>query len=146
MLNLKDTGDSVSSEEGRILKPCSAPRDLIDQLVVSFENFLEEVPTEESGKGQESLPGGEKNEYVTSPYRPHCAPGDSPLGRAQHPCPGGPEGSGPAAGERLPGSAASPGPAQVGEEGLPTLYLKNSLTTREFLGSEKLPDQTKREI
>lgn len=123
--------NSVSSEEDRILKPCSAPRDLVDKLVVNFENFLEEVPTEASGQGQASLPGGEKNEYVTAPYRLCGGPGDSPPGRAQPPRPRRPEGS---------------GPAQGGEEGLPTLYLKNSVTTRELLVTEKLPDQTKREI
>ncbi|XP_036134695.1 interleukin-31 receptor subunit alpha [Molossus molossus] len=141
-----NTDASVSSEEDRILKPGAAPRDLVDKLVVNFENFLDEVPTGAPGKGQESVPGGEENEYVTSPYRPYWAPGDSPVGPAQRLCPGRPEGSGPAAGQQLPRSAPGPGPGQAGEEGPQTLYLKNSVTTREFLVSANPPDQTKREI
>ncbi|EPY78925.1 interleukin-31 receptor subunit alpha [Camelus ferus] len=60
-LNLKEFDDSVNTED-RILKPRSASSDLIDKLVVNFETLLEEVSTEERGKGQESIWGGEENE------------------------------------------------------------------------------------
>ncbi|XP_016055288.1 PREDICTED: interleukin-31 receptor subunit alpha [Miniopterus natalensis] len=78
--DLKDKGkeadDPASTEDERILKPWPAPSDLIDKLVVNFENFLEEVSAEEPGKGQEQAPGGERNEYVAAPY---CAPVQRPV-------------------------------------------------------------------
>ena len=79
----------MNTEEDRILKLCSAPSDFIDKLVVTFENVLEELSTEEPEKGQENTLGGEKNEYVTSPYRPYCPPvsTETPPRRSQHPSP-----------------------------------------------------------
>ncbi|XP_006187435.1 interleukin-31 receptor subunit alpha [Camelus dromedarius] len=146
-LNLKEFDDSVNTED-RILKPRSASSDLIDKLVVNFETLLEEVSTEERGKGQESIWGGEENEYVTSPYRPYCPPfsPEIPPGKFQHPCSGMPEGSSSEVREQLLPSAQSLGPDQLCEEGAPNPYLKNSVTAREFLVSEKLPDQTQREF
>lgn len=154
-LNLNEFDDSLNTEEDRILKLRSAPKDFIDKLVVNFENFLEDVSTEESGKAQENILAGEKNEYVTSPYRPYCAPGESfveppisteiPYRKFQHPYSGMLEETFSEA-EELVYSAQSLGPDDVCEEGAPTPYLKNSVVSREFLMSEKLPDQTKREV
>ncbi|XP_029797067.1 interleukin-31 receptor subunit alpha [Suricata suricatta] len=62
-LNLKESEDPVNMEEERVLKPCFAPSDLIDKLVVNFGNFLEEVSTEELGKGQENILREEKNDF-----------------------------------------------------------------------------------
>ncbi|XP_066109660.1 interleukin-31 receptor subunit alpha isoform X2 [Saccopteryx bilineata] len=149
-LYLKEYDNPVNTEDG-VLKPCPAPRDLIDKLVVNFENFLEDVSTEESGKGQDNNLGGEKNEYVASPYRPYCPPTKSfteppasteiPARKSQ------PLGSGrPEAREQLVSPAQSVGPAGLRVEEAPNPYLKNSVTTREFLVSEKLPGQAKREI
>uniref|UniRef100_G1STW9 Interleukin-31 receptor subunit alpha n=1 Tax=Oryctolagus cuniculus TaxID=9986 RepID=G1STW9_RABIT len=148
--NLKELDDAGNTED-RILKSCSAPSDLIDKLVVNFENFLEDVSTGEAGKGWESIWGGEKNEYVTPPSRRDCPPGRSvegalplteplPAGLTQHLLPttrGG--GCSEAPGQPLP---SGPG---LGEDDAPTLYLKNSVTTREFLVSEVLPDHTERQ-
>ncbi|XP_058420050.1 interleukin-31 receptor subunit alpha [Diceros bicornis minor] len=155
-LNVKEFDESVNTHEERILKPCSAPSDLIDKLVVNIENFLEEVSTEEPGKGQENILGGEKNEYVTSPYRPYCPSGKNfkepsisteiPSGKSQYLCSGMPEGNCSEAKEQLLSSASSLGPDHLCEERAPNPYLKNSVTTREFLVSEKLPDQTEREV
>ncbi|ELK12196.1 Interleukin-31 receptor A [Pteropus alecto] len=152
-LNLNGIDDSLNMEGDRILKPCSAPRDLIDKLVVNFENFLEEVSTEESGKCQENILGGEKNEYVTSPYRPYCSLGktftEPPIStealpqKPQYLCSGMPEEVCSEAGEQPLSSAQSLGPDHLCEDGTPNPYLKNSLATREFLMSEQLPDQTK---
>lgn len=154
-LNRNDFDDSLNTEEDRILKPCSSPRDFIDKLVVNFENFLEEVSTEESGKGQKNILGGEKNEYVISPCRPYCPPGkdfaERPLStkissrKSQNPCSGMLEGTCSEAKKQLLSSAQSVGPDHLCEEGTPNPYLKNSVTTGEFFMSEKLLDQTKRE-
>nr|XP_019598518.1 PREDICTED: interleukin-31 receptor subunit alpha [Rhinolophus sinicus] len=154
-LNLNEFDDSLNMEEDRILKLRSAPKDFIDKLVVNFENFLEDVSTEESGKSQENILAGEKNEYVTSPYRPYCPPGESfveppisteiPYRKFQHPYSGMLEETFSEA-EELVYSAQSLGPDDVCEEGAPTPYLKNSVVSREFLMSEKLPDQTTREV
>ncbi|EPQ12634.1 Interleukin-31 receptor subunit alpha, partial [Myotis brandtii] len=70
-LHLREVDDAVSAED-RILKPWAAPRDLIDKVVVNFGNFLEEDSAEEAEKGQENILGGDKNEYVISPFRPYC--------------------------------------------------------------------------
>lgn len=153
---MKEFDDSVNMEEERILKPCSVPSDLIDKLVVDFENFLEEFSTEEPGKGQENILGGEKNEYVTSPYRPYCPTGkqfkelplstEIPSRKSQCLSSGVPEGTSSEDKEQLLSSASSLGLDHLCEEGAPNPYLKNSVTTREFLVPEKLPDQTKREV
>lgn len=152
-LNRNGIDDSLNMEGDRILKPCSAPRDLIDKLVVNFENFLEEVSTEESGKGQENILGGEENEYVTSPYRPYCSHRktftEPPISTEAAPrkpqclCSGMPGGLCSEAGERPLPSAQSSGPDLLCEDSTPNPYLKNTLATREFLPSEPLPDQTK---
>ncbi|CAK6444085.1 unnamed protein product [Pipistrellus nathusii] len=245
----KEVDDALSTEDSAL-----KPSDLIDKLAVNFENFLEEVSTEEAGKGQESMLGGDTNEYVTSPFRPYCilkpfteaeapptaaeapptaaevtptaaevtptaaeAPptaaeipptvSEGPLTAAEAPpteaevpptaaeapptvsevpltaakatptaaeappmaaeapptspkapptvaeapprepqrlCSGSREGTSPEAEEQLVPSARRPGPASACQEGAPTPYLKNSVTTREFLVSAELPDQTKR--
>ncbi|XP_045695841.1 interleukin-31 receptor subunit alpha [Phyllostomus hastatus] len=145
--------DSVTAE-GRALKPRPAPSDLIDKLVVNFGSFLEEVSSEESGKGRENILGGENNEYVTCPARPPCPPGRSPGGppTAAEAAPGKPQpggsgrqaGTGPGDSQPLP-PAQGAGPARVPGEGVPNPYLKNSVTTREFLVSETLPDHGRRE-
>ncbi|XP_054431342.1 interleukin-31 receptor subunit alpha [Pteronotus mesoamericanus] len=149
-LNLKEFEDSVNMQD-RILKPCSAPRDLIDKVVVNFENFLEEASTEESAKGQENILGGETNEYVTSPLRLYSPPGRSsgePLLAAEvaprEPQP--PRSRRPGGEEPLLPSAQGAGPARALEDGAANPYLKNSVTTREFLASETRPGQTPRGI
>ncbi|XP_006149048.1 interleukin-31 receptor subunit alpha isoform X2 [Tupaia chinensis] len=154
-LNLKKFDDSVNTEDDRRLKSCSSPHDLIDKLIVNFGNFLEEVSIEESGKGQENILGGEKNEYVTSPNRADCPTGKSfeepPVSteistkKSQHSCSEVPEETCLEAEEQLL-SGSSVEPDQVCEEGEPTPYLKNSVTTRKFLVPEKLADHTKREV
>lgn len=147
-LNLKEFDDSVNTEEDGILKPCSAPSDLIDRLVVNFENFLEVVSTEEPEKGQENILGGEKNEYMTSPYGTYC-PAVSvkiPPRESQHLCSGTPEGICSEAKEHPLPPTQGLGPDHLCGEGAPNPYLKNSVTTREFLMSEKLLDQTQREV
>uniref|UniRef100_A0A452TW10 Interleukin-31 receptor subunit alpha n=1 Tax=Ursus maritimus TaxID=29073 RepID=A0A452TW10_URSMA len=63
-LNLKEFDDPMNMEGDGALKPYSAPSDFIDKLVVNFENFLEEVSTEELGKGQENILKDEKNEAL----------------------------------------------------------------------------------
>ncbi|XP_037001047.2 interleukin-31 receptor subunit alpha [Artibeus jamaicensis] len=140
----KGLDDSVTAED-RILKPCPAPSDLIDKLVVNFENFLEEVSSEESGKGRENILGGENNEYVTFPHQAPTATEGAP-GKPQHRRSGWPGGAGPGTEEPLLPSAQGAGPARVPEHGPPNPYLKNSVTTREFLVSETLPDHGRREI
>ncbi|XP_062067861.1 interleukin-31 receptor subunit alpha [Lepus europaeus] len=139
--NLKELDDSVNTED-RILKSRSAPRDLIDKLVVNFENFLEDVSTGEAGKGWESIWAGEKNEYVTSPSRRDCLPGRSVEGAlpSTEPLPTTPGGGC----SEAPGQPLPSGPG-LREGDTPTLYLKNSVTTREFLVSEALPDRTERQ-
>ncbi|XP_059551025.1 interleukin-31 receptor subunit alpha [Myotis daubentonii] len=81
-LHLREVDDAMSTED-RILKPWAAPSDLIDKLAVNFENFLEEVSGEEAEKGQENILGGDKNEYVISPFRPYCLL--EPLSAAEAP-------------------------------------------------------------
>nr|XP_020041461.1 interleukin-31 receptor subunit alpha [Castor canadensis] len=154
-LNLKEFDDSVNTED-RILKPCSAPTDLIDKLVVSFENFLEEVSTEEAGKCPENIWGGEMNEYVTSPDRLDCPLGrnfeeplvltEIPSRKYQYLCLETAEVTCPEAKGQLLSSGQSLGPDRLCEEGVPNPYLKNSVTTREFLVHENAPDHTKREV
>ena len=147
--------DSATAED-RILKPCPAPSDLIDKLVVNFGNFLEEVSSEESRKGRGNILGGEDNEYVTSPARPYCPPEKSSRepraateaapGKPQPPQSRRPGGAGPGAEELLLPSAQGAGPASLLEDGAPNPYLKNSMPTREFLVSGTLPDHSRREI
>ncbi|XP_077629122.1 interleukin-31 receptor subunit alpha [Crocuta crocuta] len=146
-INLKESKDPVNMEEDRVLKPCFAPSDLIDKLVVNFENFLEEVSTEELGKGQENILREEKNEYVTSPYRLYCPPISTkiPQRKSRQLCSRIPEGIGLESEEQLFSSVQSLGLDHLCE-GEPNPYLKNSVTTREFLTSEKHPEQIKREV
>lgn len=145
---MKESDDPVNMEEDRVLKPYSSPRDLIDKLVVNFENFLEDVSTEELEKGQENILREEKNEYVTSPYRPYCPPisTEIPQRKSQELCSRIPEGICLETTAQLLSSVPNLGPDRICEEGEPNPYLKNSVTTREFLTSEKLPEQTKREV
>lgn len=146
-LNLKEFDDSVNREDG-ILKPCYSPNDLIDKLVVNFESFLEVVSTEDPGKVWENILGGEKNEYVASPNRPYClaVSAEIPPGGPQCLCSGMLEGTCPEAREQLLPPAQGFGPDHLCEEGAPNPYLKNSVTTREFLMSEKRPEQIHREV
>ncbi|CAO2592604.1 Interleukin-31 receptor subunit alpha [Lemmus lemmus] len=146
--------ENPGNTEDRILKPCSVPADLIDKLVVNFENFLEVLSTEEARKGQENILGGEANEYVTSPSRPDC-----PLGESfkEHPateviprdthnqCLGMTEETYTEFNEQLLSAGQSPEPEPLSEEQPPNPYLKNSVTTREFLVHGNIPEHTKRE-
>ncbi|XP_052598777.1 interleukin-31 receptor subunit alpha isoform X2 [Peromyscus californicus insignis] len=144
--------ENSGNTEGRVLKPCSVPTDLVDKLMVNFETFLEVVSTEEARKGQESILGGEENEYVTSPSRPDCPPGKSfkepPVlteaapGEAYNQCLGTTEETYTEFNEQLLSSGHSPEREPLCEERAPNPYLKNSVTTREFL----IPEHTKREI
>lgn len=150
--NLKVFDDSVSTEDS-ILKSYCAPSDLTDKLVVNFENFLEEVSTEEAEKGQEHIWGGEKNEYVTSPNRPDCPPEKSPQVLTEVPSRRSQlsylemsEENFSEVEEQLLSSGESLGPDYFCEEGASNPYLKNSVTTREFLVHEKLPDYPKTEV
>ncbi|EHB16277.1 Interleukin-31 receptor A, partial [Heterocephalus glaber] len=154
-VNLKEFDDSVNTED-RILKLCSAPTDLIDKLVVNFGNFLEEASIEVAGKSQENILGVEKNEYVTAPYGSDCPQGKSfeeplaltenPLRKSQHLYSGMAEEICSGAKEELPSSGQSIGPGHICGDRAQNPYLKNSVTTREFLMLEKLPDHTKREV
>ncbi|XP_055459461.1 interleukin-31 receptor subunit alpha [Psammomys obesus] len=153
--NLKDSKTTGNTED-RALKPSLVPADLIDKLVVSFENFLEVVSREEAGKGQESLWGGEENEYVASPSRPASPPGKNfqepsllteaasgdshsrPLGMVEE--------TESEFSKRLPSSGQSPGQEPPGEEPALNPYLKNSVTTREFLVHENFPEHNKGEL
>lgn len=139
-LNLKEFDDPMNMEGDRVLKPYSAPSDFIDKLVVNFENFLEEVSTEELGKGQENILKEEKNEYVTSPYWPYHHPisTEIPQRKPQHS--GIPEGTSSETKEQL-SSVQSLGSEHLREEGEPNPYLKNSVMTREFVTSEKPQDE-----
>ncbi|CAH6787651.1 interleukin-31 receptor subunit alpha [Phodopus roborovskii] len=151
----KESGNSGNTED-RALKPCSVPADLIDKLVVNFENFLEVVSTEEARKGQESILGGEANEYVTSPSRPDCPQGKSfkepsvltevAPGDAHNQCLGMTEEIYTEFNEQPLSSSQSPEPEPLCEEQAPNPYLKNSVTTREFLVHETVPELSKREI
>ncbi|XP_042117494.2 interleukin-31 receptor subunit alpha [Peromyscus maniculatus bairdii] len=144
--------ENSGNTEGRVLKPCSVPADLVDKLMVNFETFLEVVSTEEARKGQESILGGEENEYVTSPSRPDCPPGKSfkeasvlteaAPGEAYNQCLGTTEETYTEFNEQLLSSGHSPEREPLCEERAPNPYLKNSVTTREFL----IPEHTKREI
>ncbi|XP_007970975.2 interleukin-31 receptor subunit alpha [Chlorocebus sabaeus] len=159
-LNLKESDDSVNTED-RILKPCSTPSDklVIDKLVVNFGNVLQEMFTDEARTGQENNLGGEKNEYVTHPFRPDCPLGKSfeelpvspeiPPRKSQYLRSRMPEGTCLEAEEQLLASGQSLeslAPDHVWEAAAPNLYLKNSVTTREFLVSQKLPEHAKGEV
>ncbi|XP_032259447.1 interleukin-31 receptor subunit alpha [Phoca vitulina] len=147
-LNLKEFDDPVNTEEDRVLKPYSAPSDFIDKLVVNFENFLEEVSPEELGKGQENILREEKNEYMTSPYWPYRPPisTEIPWRKSQQLCSRILEGTCSETKEQPLSSVPSLGPEHLCEEGEPNPYLKNSVTTREFVTSEKPQDEAKREV
>uniref|UniRef100_A0A8I3PWN8 Interleukin-31 receptor subunit alpha n=1 Tax=Canis lupus familiaris TaxID=9615 RepID=A0A8I3PWN8_CANLF len=134
-LNLKESDDPVNMEEDQVLKPYSAPTDFIDKLVVNFENFLEEVSTEELGKSQENILKEEKNKHVTSPYCLHHPPisTEIPQRKPQQLCSRIPEGTCSETKEQLFSSVQSLGPDHLCEEGEPNPYLKNSVTTREFV-------------
>ncbi|XP_004623278.1 interleukin-31 receptor subunit alpha [Octodon degus] len=150
-VNLKEIDDSVNLEQ-KAPKACSAPSDLIDKLVVNFGNFLEEASTEEAGRSQENILGVENNEYVTAPYRSDYPPGESPEGSLLPTEMPSRKSSGTAeetlseAKEELPASGRSLGPDCLCGDGAANPYLKNSVTTREFLVLEKLPDHTKSEV
>lgn len=147
-LNLKEFDDPVNTEEDRVLKPYSAPSDFIDKLVVNFENFLEEVSPEELGKGQENILREEKNEYMTSPYWPYRPPisTEIPWRKSQQLCSRILEGTCSETKEQPLSSVPSLGPEHLCEEGEPNPYLKNSVTTREFVTPEKPQDEAKREV
>ncbi|XP_005392747.1 PREDICTED: interleukin-31 receptor subunit alpha [Chinchilla lanigera] len=153
-VHLKEFDDSVNTED-KTLKPCSAPSDLIDKLVVNFGNFLEEASIEEAGRSQENILGVEKNEYVTAPYRSNFPPGKNfegplvlteiPSRKSQHLYLGMAEEFSETR-EELPSSGQSSGTDHLCGDRAPNPYLKNSVTTREFLTLEKLPYHTKKEV
>ncbi|XP_029422925.1 interleukin-31 receptor subunit alpha [Nannospalax galili] len=148
----KEEVDDSGNTDDRILKVCSVPADLIDKLVVNFENFLEVISTEEVAKGQENILGGEANEYVTSPSRPPCSPGKSleePLviteitsRDSNNQCLEMVEEIYSQANEQLLSSGQSLGLDYL-SEGVPNPYLKNSVTTREFLVHDNAHQETK---
>ncbi|XP_038959084.1 interleukin-31 receptor subunit alpha isoform X1 [Rattus norvegicus] len=153
--NMKETENSGNTED-QVLKPCPVPADLTDKLVVNFENFLEVVLTAEAGKGQESVLGGEANEYVTSPSRADCPPGKSfkepsvLTEAASEDChsrtPGMAEETYSELDNQPLPSCQSPGLEPPCEERAQNPYLKNSVTTREFLMHENIPEYSKGEI
>lgn len=152
---MKETENSGNTED-QVLKPCPVPADLTDKLVVNFENFLEVVSTAEAGKGQESVLGGEANEYVTSPSRADCPPGKSfkepsvLTEAASEDChsrtPGMAEETYSELDNQPLPSCQSPGLEPPCEERAQNPYLKNSVTTREFLMHENIPEYSKGEI
>ncbi|KAM5264393.1 interleukin-31 receptor subunit alpha [Ctenodactylus gundi] len=140
-------------DEHTALKLCSVPGDIVDKLVINFEIFLAEASIEED-KSQQNILGGEKNEYVISPNRSDCSPGKSfeePLVLTEIPCRNPQhqylriEEETSDITEELLSSGQSVGPDHLCEDKEANPYLKNSMTMREFLVPEKLPDHTKRE-
>lgn len=116
---------------------------------MNFENFLEVVPTEKAGKGQESILGGEANEYVTSPSWPGCPPEEKTFkepsiltevasGDSHSQCLEMEEET--YSNKRLPFSGQSLEQEPPCEERDLTRYLKNSVSTREFLVHENVPE------
>lgn len=115
--------------------------------MVNFENFLEVLSAEEARKGQESILGGEANEYVTSPSRPDCPPATEVIpGDTHNQGLGTTEETYTEFNEQRLSSGQSPGPEPLSEERPPNPYLKNSVTTREFLVHGNIPEHTKKEI
>ncbi|XP_051028368.1 interleukin-31 receptor subunit alpha [Acomys russatus] len=150
--SLKESKNSGNTED-RVLKPCSVPADLIDKLVVNFENFLQVVPTEEAGKGQENVLGG-VNEYVTSPSRPDCPPEETTFkepsvltevasGDSHSQCLETEEETYSKSDKQLLFSGQSLEQEPPREEQALTPYLKNSLSTREFLVHKNVPEHNK---
>lgn len=153
---MKETGNSGNTEDG-VLKPCPDPVDLIDKLAVNFENFLEVVSTEEAGQeGQASTLGGEANEYVASPSRPDGPPWESfkepsvlteVASEDSHSLCSGMADEAYSELARQPSSSCqSPGLAPPHEEQAQNPYLKNSVTTREFLVHENISEHSKGEV
>ncbi|XP_020852952.1 interleukin-31 receptor subunit alpha isoform X2 [Phascolarctos cinereus] len=147
----------MKAVDERILKPyLSSSGDLIDKLVVDFENFLDkaEVHRVEMMKMQENILSGEKK-YVNSPYNFYSPSGKVfqglpssaliPLEETQEQCSERPD-------EETKDSFFLPPNAsgilepelQPWEEAGLNPYLKNSVTTREFLNSEKFSDPIKK--
>ncbi|XP_004703768.2 interleukin-31 receptor subunit alpha [Echinops telfairi] len=154
-LKMAQFASSLSTED-RILALYYDTSDLIDKLVVSSENFLEGVSTEELLKHQKNIVGEGKNEYVISLctpdqllrksfHDPLISP-EIPPREPQDLFVGMPEGICSEANEQLLPSDGSLRPDPVCQEGTPNPYLKNSVTTREFLASEGLPGQTERDV
>nr|AAM27959.1 gp130-like monocyte receptor [Mus musculus]ASY04965.1 interleukin 31 receptor A [Mus musculus] len=153
--NMKETGNSGNTEDV-VLKPCPVPADLIDKLVVNFENFLEVVLTEEAGKGQASILGGEANEYVTSPSRPDGPPGKSfkepsiltevASEDSHSTCSRMADEAYSELARQPSSSCQSPGLSPPREDQAQNPYLKNSVTTREFLVHENIPEHSKGEV
>lgn len=150
---MKETGNSGNTED-RVLKSYPVPSDLIDKLVVNFGNFLEVVSTEEAaGKGRESILGGEANQYVTSPTRPGCPPGKSfkapsvltevASEDSHSQCSGTAEEAYSEFDKQPSPSCQSPGLEPACEERAQNPYLKNSVTTREFLVHENIREHSK---
>ncbi|GAB1298551.1 Interleukin-31 receptor subunit alpha [Apodemus speciosus] len=152
---MKEPENSGNTED-RILKPCPVPADLIDKLVVNFENFLEVVSTEEAGKGQESVWGGEANEYVTSPSRPDCPPGkcftepsvltEVASEDSHSQCSGTAEEAYLEFDKQPSSSCQGPGPEAPREGHAQNPYLRNSVTTREFLVHGYIPEHSEGDI
>ncbi|XP_006891605.1 PREDICTED: interleukin-31 receptor subunit alpha [Elephantulus edwardii] len=144
--------DSVTNTDvDKILK---LQYELSDELMVNSERLLVDVCIEESLKHQKNIEG-EKNEYVTSPYMLSSSPRKSllevptsaeiPPRKAESLSEGTPPATCSDTKEQLLASGQSLTPAHLCEETAPNPYLKNSVTTREFLTSGKLADQTERE-
>uniref|UniRef100_F6VD74 Interleukin-31 receptor subunit alpha n=1 Tax=Monodelphis domestica TaxID=13616 RepID=F6VD74_MONDO len=137
----------------RIPKPfLSSSGDLIDKLVVDFENFLDktEVQRVELMKMPENVSSGEEK-YVDTPYS-RCNPSGEvfqapssaliSLGGTQEQSSGRPEEE---VKDRLFQSPSSSEALELEqEEARLNPYLKNSVTTREFLTSEKFSDPIKK--
>ncbi|XP_036596819.1 interleukin-31 receptor subunit alpha [Trichosurus vulpecula] len=146
----------MKAVDERILKPyLSSSGDLVDKLVVDFENFLDktEVHRIEMMKMQENILSGEKKKYVNSPYNFYSPSGKVFQGLptsaltsfegTQEQCS---ERSDEEAEERpsqRPSGILEPEQQPWEEAGL-NPYLKNSVTTREFLTSEKSSDPIKK--
>ncbi|XP_044513665.1 interleukin-31 receptor subunit alpha [Gracilinanus agilis] len=133
----------------------SSSGDLIDKLVVDFENFLDktEVQRVELMKMQENVSSGEEK-YVNTPYSRYNPSGkvfQAPssalisLGGTQEQSSGRPEEE---VKDRLFQNASSSEVLELEqrhwEEAGLNPYLKNSVTTREFLTSEKFSDPIKK--
>lgn len=152
---MKEPENSGNTED-RVLQPYPVPADLIDKLVVNFENFLEVVSTEEAGKGLESICGGEANEYVTSPSRPDCPAGQcfkepsvlaEVVSQDPHSQYSGTAEEAYLEFDKQPSSSCqSPGLEPPCEEHAQNPYLRNSVTTREFLVHGYIPERSKGDI
>ncbi|XP_027719278.1 interleukin-31 receptor subunit alpha isoform X2 [Vombatus ursinus] len=144
----------------RIPKPClSSSGDLIDKLVVDFENFLDkaEVHRVEMMKMPENILSGENKEYVNSTCNFYSPSGKVfqglsssaliPLEETEEQCSERPDEETKDKSCQRPNASGILEPEQQPweEVGL-NPYLKNSVTTREFLTSEKFSNPITKKI